>query len=140
MKNNIKNNPDFLAMVEVMKDNAHCPAHRNCEKCVYATDDTMCSLMIKAEKLIKAGFRYQLYDVGDTVYVAMKWLPTPKRMKITDIHYCKFSRGNCKWIQCQEYKTGATYTFAPDDFGKEVFLLKKDAEKAIRQWKNSGLR
>ena len=88
---NIKNNPDFLAMVEVMKDNAHCPAHRNCEKCVYATDDTMCSLMIKAEKLIKAGFRYQPYDVGDTVYVAMKFLPTPKRMKITDIHYCKFS-------------------------------------------------
>ena len=89
MEKNIKNNPDFLAMVEVMKDNAHCPAHRNCDKCVYAEDNTMCSLMIRATKLIDAGFTKNQYDVGDIVYMIMPWIPTVKKMLITDIHYDK---------------------------------------------------
>ena len=140
MENNMKNNPDFLAMVDVMKDNAHCPAHRNCDKCVYAEDNTMCALMIKAAKLIDAGFTKNQHDFGDIVYMIMPWIPTVKKMLITDIHYDKNNKQSTKWFQCREYRTGIVYTFRPDDFNKTVFASKQDAENVIQSWRDNGLR
>lgn len=140
MENNMKNNSDFLAMVEIMKDNAHCPAHRNCEKCVYAEDNTMCSLMIKAAKLVHAGFTKQPYNVGDTVYVAMQYLPVVKRMTIINIRYNKNNRRSSTWIECKEYRTDQIFTFAHDDFGNYIFHKKEDAESVIKTWKQNGLR
>ena len=140
MKNSLKNNPDFIAMVEVLKDNTHCPAHRNCKQCVYAADNTMCSLMIQASKLVDAGFTRNPYRVGDTVYAVMKYLPIVKRMKIMSIRYDKKNNKSVVWFECKEFRSEQTFTFSHDDFGTHVFHNKEQAESVVNMWKQNGLR
>lgn len=93
-------------MIEVLKDNTYCPAHRKCDICQYR--NPKCSIEIQVDKLIQAGAVLPPCKVDDIVYyidVSIepndrgRWT-TRKRVKAVKFHY-----GMLDWIETPLYLT-----------------------------------
>ena len=139
----MNSNPSFNKMLDILKDNEHCPAHRNCEKCGY-NHQGGCKLMQMVTKLINAGTTIpeMFYDVGTTVYLVIPYIPTTYRCIIRSIHWGKYgnSKTNQKIIHLDYTYKNQTFVVSEDYFGKTLFFNKEDAENVIASWKSNGLR
>ena len=133
---------EFYSILELLKDNQHCPAHRNCDICNY--NNGGCALMHQVDKLIKGGVMLSppKYELGQIVYLIVPYLPTPYRCIIEEIRWTHYgsSKKKQKVLTLNYQRKNHKFFVIEEDFEKKVFFNKEDAMNVISEWKKNGLR